>query len=137
MNVHSRRPERPAAFFCAPRKFALLPRTTVHLNSSVADAFVIFRQRLPFSVRLNGRTWEVSYATGAKSGYTTIYALCRSPHKLYTLWAGRDAEISSALERGIPVASGTPERGLVTAMRRAGVVIVLPERLSKLPDRYA
>ncbi len=102
----------------------------------MADAFVIFRQRLPFTVRLSGRNWEVSYGTGAKSGYTTVYALCRNPHKLYTLWAGRDSELAEELERGISVASGTPERGLITALRRAGAVIVLPERLPKTPGRF-
>lgn len=110
--------------------------TTVQLNSPVADAFILFRQRLPFTVRLNGRAWEISYGTGAKSGYTTVYALCRNPHKLYTLWAGRDSDLADALERGIAVASGSAERGLATAMRRVGVVIVLPERLPKMPGRF-
>lgn len=96
--------------------------------------FVIFRKRIPFEVSLdNGQRWEVSIQTGMKSGYAAIVAAPRYKQqgagKFYILTSGKERDIESDLVSGIRVRTGTPERGLVSAMRRAGVVILLPGRL--------
>lgn len=93
---------------------------------------------MPFEVRLdNGQSWQVSMQTGMKSGYTAVVAAPRFKKyggKFYILTSGKDREVADDLAHGIRVRAGTPERGLVSAMRRAGVVILLPERLPPMRD---
>ncbi len=96
----------------------------------MADAYFIFRKRFPFSLRLNGKPWQVSLQTGMKSGMIAVVAAPQhGPGKFYILTSGKEAAVQQDLLRGILVSSGTPERGLVTALRRAGAVIVMSERL--------
>jgi hypothetical protein len=89
-------------------------------------AYVILQRTIPFQCFIEGSRWEVSSSTGCKSGYMTIWARAY-PNRLYVLWAGRDDEFDQAITCGFPIASGTPERGLMTAMRRAGIVELLAE----------
>lgn len=95
------------------------------------DAYVIFRKRLPFSVRLNGTNWQVSLQTGMKSGMLAVVAAPQGGGggKFYILTAGKEYQVEQDLRNGIKVRTGTPERGLVTALRRAGAVILMAERL--------
>lgn len=104
----------------------------------MSDAFVIFRKRIPFEVRLdNGQSWEVSMQTGMKSGYAAVVAAPRfkkyGEGRFYILTSGKDREVADDLTRGFVVRTGTPERGLVSAMRRAGVVILANARLPPIP----
>lgn len=93
-------------------------------------AYVILQRTIPFQCFLDGCRWEVSSSTGSKSGYMTIWARAY-PQRLYVLWAGRDDEMENAVKCGFPIASGTPERGLVTAMRRAGIAELHAEPLPR------
>jgi hypothetical protein len=95
----------------------------------MATAYVILQRTIPFQCFLDGCRWEVSASTGMKSGYMTIWA--RSHNRLYILWSGRDDEMEGAVKCGFPIASGIPERGLVTAMRRAGIAELLLEPRSR------
>ena len=104
----------------------------------MADCYVIFRQRMPFSARLKGAKWDVSLQMGAKSDYYTIVAARRgSEGKFYVLTSGKEMDVQSQMHRGIPVKSGTPERGLVTELWREGYAILLHERLPRPAVRFA
>lgn len=96
------------------------------------DAYLIFTKPLPFAVSLNGRSWAISAAPGMKSGTVAILAVETSGsvqnRKWYTFTAGRDRDVENDLRRGIRVRSGTPERGLATALRRAGLAELLAAR---------
>ena len=99
----------------------------------MADVYVIFRRRLPISARLNAQNWEISIHTGMKSGYLTIVAAPQhGMGKFYILTSGKTHEVEEDLQRGFRVEGGTPQRGFVTALRRAGLAILVSERLPPL-----
>lgn len=96
----------------------------------MGDAYFIFRKRIPFEVCLDdGQRWEITIQTGMKSGYSAVVAAPRfkkqGQGKFYILTSGKDRQVETDLTSGILVRTGTPERGLVSALRRAGVLIVL------------
>jgi hypothetical protein len=95
----------------------------------MADVFVILQEKLPFSAVLRREKWEISYGGATKNRYAVIYARAYVSGKLYNLWIGPRTEMADALDRGFLVHGGTPERGLVTALRREGKAILATEQL--------
>lgn len=96
----------------------------------MSDVYVVFRAQLPFTTRLNGTNWEVSAQRGTKTGYIAVIAASHNrAGKFYVLTSGKIRDVDDDLKRGFLVRGGTPERGLVTALRRTGHVILFRERL--------
>jgi hypothetical protein len=95
----------------------------------MADVIAHFVKPLPWRVVLKGEPWRIAVCPQNKSGKRV--AICawvdqRSVDKSYTLWSGHVGELYGKLVDGIPIASATPQRGLVTELRRAGLMHLRP-----------
>lgn len=71
---------------------------------TMSDVYCLLRLPLPFRVRLNGETWEISHDRAMKSGHhlikATLWGRTDQERKWYTLYAGRESEVYAALECG-------------------------------------
>jgi hypothetical protein len=87
------------------------------------DVRVHLLRRVPFTVTLRGEPWEIAYTYYNKSGkYASLIARCEFDGRTVQLISRNVTEyVWEDVRRGFHVASGTPARGLVTALRRAGV----------------
>jgi len=95
--------------------------------NGMGDVYVVFQRNIPFSVLLEtGTTWEVSLQRGMKSGLLAVVAAPQfrkaGEGRYYILASGRQRDVERMIRCGILVSTGTPERGLVSSMRRAGAV---------------
>jgi len=87
----------------------------------MGDVYVRLR-RLPLEATLKGERWSIGISPLNKSGKKVeLSAYCRSPYRAYRLWSGQASMVDEVVQRGFRVAAGTPERGLVTELRRAGL----------------
>lgn len=76
---------------------------------------------LPWRVRLRGEWWCVAIGILNKSGKrVALNAYMEQGDRTYTLWKGMDSQVRGLYQGGFIVKGGTPERGLVTELRRAG-----------------
>jgi len=87
------------------------------------DVRVHLLRRVPFTVLLNGELWELTHTYYNKSGkYASLVARCEVDGRTVELMSRNLTEyVWEDVARGFRVMSGTPARGLVTALRRAGV----------------
>jgi hypothetical protein len=93
----------------------------------MSDAIMVFRGRPPRSVMVKGEQWDfLAGPVGVRERRGRIWFHQPQTDREILLWEGPPAETDDAIARGLLVKSGTPARGLATALRRLGVVDLLP-----------
>lgn len=98
----------------------------------VQDVIVRFPKPPPREVTLKGERWTIAIIAMIKSGKkVALIATCANDHREHTLCTGRPGTIGETMAKGFLVRSGTPQRGLVTALRQAGIVTLAA---NVLPD---
>lgn len=84
-----------------------------------------FVKRPPDRLVLNGEEWFFHYGYDGKNGkHGTCAFSCATPGRERTIvfFSGRARQLEGEMMSGFRVASGTPERGFATALRRRGYV---------------
>jgi hypothetical protein len=83
---------------------------------------------LPARALLKGEWWVLEYITEGKNGKIgTLLATCDTDQRQYILTTGRESVALHQALNGFTVKRGTPEHGLVSALRRAGLVRIEAE----------
>jgi hypothetical protein len=88
------------------------------------DVDVILLEPLPWRLKIKGEEWSASIWPMNKSGkQVALVFQCSAPGgRSYTLWRSRDVMVRDLYVTGFRVKAGTPERGIVTELRRRGLV---------------
>lgn len=94
----------------------------------MADVIAHFLKPLPWRVQLKGEWWRVEVCQQNKSGKQVAITAWAddASGRSYHLWASHKGMLYGALVDGIHVKGGTPQRGLVTELRRAGLMLLKP-----------
>lgn len=97
----------------------------------MSNVIVTFLREPPRPVLLKGEAWVVTVIPMNKSGkQVALVATCQKDYREYTLCTGRSGSIRDTMAKGFLVPSGTPQRGIVTELRRAGIVKLTPHRIA-------
>lgn len=91
--------------------------------SRMDHVIVRFVRKPPPRVRLKGEWWRIRYVREGKNGKIgTLFARCETDGREIVLVTGRESVAEHQVLCGFMVKGGTPARGMVTELRRIGLV---------------
>ena len=95
-------------------------------KQAMPNVIVRFPQNPPRRVRLKGEWWSLSIVPTRPKSYKhwALIASCEVDRREHVVCSGTGTveAVREKMEKGFQVAGGTPLRGLVTELRRAGIV---------------
>lgn len=88
----------------------------------MADVTARLIKPLPRRVLLKGEWWRFEREADMKGRHAALYARCETDGRTVVIVEDRRGNIEGPLHYGLHVKSGTPLRGMMTALRKLGYV---------------